>query len=313
MKKIYQISLFALLAATMSGITACTAEQPETDSATGNKRPVTLNIGTRAAAGSAAEWMDGDQVRIASADAPLEAITLGCRVTTSADGATYTWNNIDNSGNNYLMADKTDRFAAYYPVTTDANLTAFALPKLPNGTIDQSTNALLHAADYMTVSSVAATNNQLDLELEHRLCRVTITISGYSPEFAGTSLTFSDDARIASTADGVSVAYATGTGAATVTPSGSAVSVKPLVVTNASGKGLHSFTAIVTPGTYAPGTALLTFTLNGLPMRVDLATATTLAAGTAYAYTLEVAAKELTLTLQPSGLPGWNENNETQL
>ena len=218
-------------------------------------------------------------------------VSIGTRATT--DGDTWTWENNDVIGLNVTGYNGTSSsytltynaqtrswtrseaifvtlpgtITAWYPgdnVTTTA--TSFNIPG------DQSTDAKLCDADYMTYSG-ALNNTTPSVALEHRLCKVAVTISGYE-DYSGTPAVESEVFHSYLTVNYNNDAW-TGTGELT--------SITPFK-TESSADGHHTYQAIVAPASsYSP---FMTLKVNGKDRTVNCNQA--LVSGNAYTFNLTV-------------------------
>lgn len=218
-------------------------------------------------------------------------VSIGTRATT--DGDTWTWENNDVIGLNVTGYNGTSSsytltynaqtrswtrseaiivtlpgtITAWYPgdnVTTTA--TSFNIPG------DQSTDAKLCDADYMTYSG-ALNNTTPSVALEHRLCKVAVTISGYE-DYSGTPAVESEVFRSYLTVNYNNDAW-TGTGVLT--------SITPFK-TESSADGHHTYQAIVAPASYY--SPFMTLKVNGKDRMVNCNQA--LVSGNAYTFNLTV-------------------------
>ena len=209
------------------------------------------------------------------------------KLRTSKNVATYTltdeeWNTADpfvwNGASN-------NEFEAWYPLT--ASYTTFTIPT------DQSSEQLLGAADWMTASSgeIDKPENQtLNLDFQHQLSKVTVTIADWNDEFGGTAQEVSTP-KIYSKGTDIEVVYATD-GPNVTTSDGALTAITPSAVG-------HTYTAIVAPAKYATTDKFITFTVNGQEMTV-LATPSSLneeglQAGLHYLFDLKVGKDAATL------------------
>jgi len=208
------------------------------------------------------------------------------KLRTSKNVATYTltdeeWNTADPFVWNGASKNE---FEAWYPLT--ASYTTFTIPT------DQSSEQLLGAADWMTASSgeIDKPENQtLNLDFQHRLSKVTVTIADWNDEFGGTAQTISSP-KIYTKGTALTATY--GDSGITITATGGDTGIDPLV----SGT---SYTAIVAPAKYATTDKFMTFTVNGQEMTV-LATPSSLneeglQAGLHYLFDLKVGKDAVTL------------------
>ena len=178
-----------------------------------------------------------------------------------------------------------NEFEAWYPLT--ASYTTFTIPT------DQSSEQLLGAADWMTASSgeIDKPENQtLNLDFQHQLSKVTVTIADWNDEFGGTAQEVSTP-KIYSKGTDIEVVYATD-GPNVTTSDGALTAITPSAVG-------HTYTAIVAPAKYATTDKFMTFTVNGQEMTV-LATPSSLneeglQAGLHYLFDLKVGKDAVTL------------------
>lgn len=209
------------------------------------------------------------------------------KLRTSKNVATYTltdeeWNTADPFVWNGASKNE---FEAWYPLT--ASYTTFTIPT------DQSSEQLLGAADWMTASSgeIDKPENQtLNLDFQHQLSKVTVTIADWNDEFGGTAQEVSTP-KIYSKGTDIEVVYATD-GPNVTTSDGALTAIMPSAVG-------HTYTAIVAPAKYATTDKFMTFTVNGQEMTV-LATPSSLneeglQAGLHYLFDLKVGKDAVTL------------------
>lgn len=241
-------------------------------------------------------------------------VSISTRATT--DGDTWTWQNGD-AINLYVMGygstSPTTRTLTYingaswttFNVTLPATVEACypATATLTSFTIPTNQSAGIAEADYMTTASSQQLNGtNLSLALEHRLCKVIVTINdynGYTDTPTVTNERFSSYPTISYSDGGW-----TGTGNITnnITP----------VKTESSADGKHTYQTIVAPASsYEP---FMTLTVNGKSRTVNCDQS--LVSGNAYTFTLTVSNNELTLTPADTflGGSGWGaENDEVQI
>ena len=209
------------------------------------------------------------------------------KLRTSKNVATYIltdeeWNTADPFVWNGASKNE---FEAWYPLT--ASYTTFTIPT------DQSSEQLLGAADWMTASSgeIDKPENQtLNLDFQHQLSKVTVTIADWNDEFGGTAQEVSTP-KIYSKGTDIEVVYATD-GPNVTTSDGALTAITPSAVG-------HTYTAIVAPAKYATTDKFMTFTVNGQEMTV-LATPSSLneeglQAGLHYLFDLKVGKDAVTL------------------
>ena len=235
---------------------ACSSEE-DSPVPSGEPQEVQVSIGTRATTdGTTWTWQSGDEVGLQ---------VTGYDNTTNTYTLSYTgsaW-----YGNSGISAILPGTITVWYPgdnVTTTA--TSFNIPG------DQSTDAKLCDADYMTYSG-ALNNTTPSVALEHRLCKVAVTISGYE-DYSGTPAVESEVFRSYLTVNYNNDAW-TGTGELT--------SITPFK-TESSADGHHTYQAIVAPASsYSP---FMTLKVNGKDRTVNCNQA--LVSGNAYTFNLTV-------------------------
>ncbi len=122
-------------------------------------------------------------------------------------------------------------FKAYYPATTGTSMTSFSLPD------DQSTEATIALADYMTRQQTRNNENGTDisLNLERKTARVIVRIAGFTDQYFDDQKTVSN-VRIYSQASGIEDGN----------PTGSSTEIQPYAQGN-GGTG-STYTALVVPG-----------------------------------------------------------------
>jgi len=210
------------------------------------------------------------------------------KLRTSKNVATYTLTDEDwNTADAFVWngASKNE-FEAWYPVTDGTSFDTFTLPN------EQNTSPLLGAADWMTASSgkIDKPEDQtLNLDFQHQLSKVTVTIADWNDEFGGTAQTISSP-KIYTKGTALTATY--DDSGVTITATGGDTGIDPLV----SGT---SYTAIVAPAKYANTDKFMTFTVNGQEMTV-LATPSSLneeglQAGLHYLFDLKVGKDAVTL------------------
>ena len=193
---------------------------------------------------------------------------------TSKNEATYT----TTDGTNWTTTDamvwnssSKNKFQAWYPVADYSSYDTFTIPT------DQSDATKLASADWMTASTGEIDkpgNGVLDLSFQHRLAKVTVTVSEFTSQYAE-GATLSGATIYSLTADNVSVENADN-------------GVTPYQEGN-------SVTAIVCPGKYNADATLMEINVkdeNGnytlaVPVN-DYLVNTGLAAGSHYTFSLKV-------------------------
>ena len=272
------LKYIALAALTIS-FAACTQDEDFIPRGDGDAVKITATIGklqTRVSYDERNTTFDeNDQIKVVN------------KLRTSKNVATYTltdeeWNTADPFVWNGASKNE---FEAWYPLT--ASYTTFTIPT------DQSSEQLLGAADWMTASSgeIDKPENQtLNLDFQHQLSKVTVTIADWNDEFGGTAQEVSTP-KIYSKGTDIEVVYATD-GPNVTTSDGALTAITPSAVG-------HTYTAIVAPAKYATTDKFMTFTVNGQEMTV-LATPSSLneeglQAGLHYLFDLKVGKDAVTL------------------
>ena len=203
-----------------------------------------------------------------------DAIKVVNLMRTSKNEATYT----TADGTNWTTTDamvwnssSKNKFQAWYPVADYSSYDTFTIPT------DQSDATKLASADWMTASTGEIDkpgNGVLDLSFQHRLAKVTVTVSEFTSQYAE-GATLSGATIYSLTADNVSVENADN-------------GVTPYQEGN-------SVTAIVCPGKYNADATLMEINVkdeNGdytlaVPVN-DYLVNTGLAAGSHYTFSLKV-------------------------
>ena len=270
---------YIALAALTISFAACTQDEDFIPRGDGDAVKITASIGalqTRVSydAERNTTFDEGDQIKVEN------------KLRTSKNVATYTLTDEDwNTADAFVWngASKNE-FEAWYPLT--ASYTTFTIPT------DQSSEQLLGAADWMTASSgeIDKPENQtLNLDFQHQLSKVTVTIADWNDEFGGTAQEVSTP-KIYSKGTDIEVVYATD-GPNVTTSDGALTAITPSAVG-------HTYTAIVAPAKYATTDKLMTFTVDGQEMTV-LATTPKLTnglnAGLHYSFNLMVGKDAVTL------------------
>ena len=166
----------------------------------------------------------GDQIAVSTND--QEAVIFQC---TSTDDQTWT----EAVPNKFLLwTQPTLTFSAYYPATTGTSMTAFNVPT------DQSSVDKIALADYMTRQQVISRpegGSDIQMQLERKMARVIVRISGFGSQYPDDQKTVSN-VRIYSEASGI----------ADGNPTGSSTEIQPYAQGN-GGQG-STYTALVVPG-----------------------------------------------------------------
>lgn len=170
------------------------------------------------------QFNQGDQIAVSTND--QEAVLFQC---TSTDNQTWTE---AVAGKFLLWTQNTLTFSAYYPVTTGTSMTAFTLPT------DQSSVEKIALADYMTRQQVISRpegGSDIQMQLERKMARVIVRISGFGSQY-------DDDEK---TVSNVSI-YSEASGIADGNGTGSSTAIQPYAQGN-GGQG-STYTALVVPG-----------------------------------------------------------------
>ena len=170
------------------------------------------------------EFNAGDQIAVSTND--QEAVLFQC---TSTENQTWT----EAVPNKFLLwTQNMLTFSAYYPATTGTSMTAFTVPT------DQSSVDKIALADYMTRQQVISRpegGSNIQMQLERKMARVIVRISGFGSQYDDDEKTVSN-VRIYSEASGI----ADGNG------TGSSTAIQPYAQGN-GGQG-STYTALVVPG-----------------------------------------------------------------
>ena len=166
----------------------------------------------------------GDQIAVSTND--QEAVLFQC---TSTENQTWT----EAAPNKFLLwTQKTLTFSAYYPATTGTSMTTFTVPA------DQSSVEKIALADYMTRQQVISRpegGSDIQMQLERKMARVIVRISGFGSQY-------DDDEK---TVSNVSI-YSEASGIADGNPEGSSTEIQPYAQGD-GGQG-STYTALVVPG-----------------------------------------------------------------
>ena len=170
------------------------------------------------------QFNQGDQIAVSTND--QEAVLFQC---TSTENQTWTE---AVAGKFLLWTQPMLTFSAYYPVTTGTSMTTFTVPT------DQSSVAKIALADYMTRQQVISRpegGSNIQMQLERKMARVIVRISGFGSQY-------DDDEK---TVSNVSI-YSEASGIADGNPTGSSTEIQPYAQGN-GGQG-STYTALVVPG-----------------------------------------------------------------
>lgn len=170
------------------------------------------------------QFNQGDQISVSTND--QEAVLFQC---TSTENQTWTET---VAGKFLLWTQPMLTFSAYYPVTTGTSMTAFTLPA------DQSSVEKIALADYMTRQQVISRpegGSDIQMQLERKMARVIVRISGFGSQYFDDQKTVSN-VRIYSEASGIEDGN----------PTGSSTEIQPYAQGD-GGQG-STYTALVVPG-----------------------------------------------------------------
>lgn len=170
------------------------------------------------------QFNQGDQISVSTND--QEAVLFQC---TSTENQTWTET---VAGKFLLWTQPMLTFSAYYPVTTGTSMTAFTVPT------DQSSVEKIALADYMTRQQVISRpegGSNIQMQLERKMARVIVRISGFGSQY-------DDDEK---TVSNVSI-YSEASGIADGNPTGSSTEIQPYAQGD-GGQG-STYTALVVPG-----------------------------------------------------------------
>ena len=224
-----------MAALALMGILASCQSDDETVSLTRPNNAVSVNFSVGSLQGTTRsnaaatddtqrEFNQGDQISVSTND--QEAVLFQC---TSTENQTWT----EAVTNKFLLwTQPMLTFSAYYPVTTGTSMTAFTLPG------DQSTEAKIALADYMTRQQVISRpegGSDIQMQLERKMARVIVRISGFGSQYFDDQKTVSN-VRIYSEASGI----------ADGNPTGSSTEIQPYAQGD-GGQG-STYTALVVPG-----------------------------------------------------------------
>ncbi|WP_278989882.1 fimbrillin family protein [Segatella bryantii] len=232
MKATKYLSMAALA---LMGILASCQSDDETVSLTRPNNAVSVNFSVGSLQGTTRsnaaatddtqrEFNQGDQISVSTND--QEAVLFQC---TSTENQTWT----EATANKFLLWTQSQlTFSAYYPVTTGTSMTGFTLPT------DQSSVDKIALADYMTRQQVISRpegGSDIQMQLERKMARVIVRISGFGTQYFDDQKTVSN-VRIYSEASGIEDGN----------PTGSSAEITPYAPGN-GGQG-STYTALVVPG-----------------------------------------------------------------
>lgn len=254
-------------------------------------------------AGTGDTWETGDLISVANTS--TGAVTGKDKAVYKYNGGTW-----EPSGADYMVwADDVNTFEAYYPVVegkTDS-YTQFELPADQSSSNPTETN-YIGRADYMTAAASQSKSDALNLTFKHHLAKVTVKISGYGNQYATQKPVFQAPTFTVPT----TTTEVTGK---TLTVAGNGTTVTGLFSEDASGKGEHSFTAVLVPGNYAADDTFVQLNMeDGTPLTVlaNVQQLTTgLESGKAYTFNVTVGKDCATInnvTVENWGTNGWTES-----
>lgn len=305
MMKKYNYLMATLLAA---GLAACSNQDEDLLSAyqqDSDAVRVTATIAdiaeTRAnTAASGDAWDDGDQICVTNTTAG--AIS-------SKSKATYQYNRNDNTWQpteqRYIVwADGANSFQAYYPAADYASYTSFVLPADQSGSTPTDAN-YIGKADWMLAEKtdiVKPADGKLNLNFEHQLAKVTVTINGYGEQY--------ETIKPSITAPKFTVP--TSQTSSAISMENSATTVTALTQADNT-DAHHSYIVVLPPGKYTTGETFLTLTIDGTKYPVkatgDVLTNTGLQAGKAYVFSLTVGKNAM--NLGTVSVNNWNNTDWT--
>ena len=238
MKATKYLSLAAL--ALMGTLASCQSDDDFTVARPDNAVSVNFSVGslqgtTRSNAiatdDTQRQFNQGDQISVSTND--QEAVLFQC---TSTENQTWT----EAVPNKFLLwTQNMLTFSAYYPATIGTSMTTFTVPT------DQSSVEKIALADYMTRQQVISRpegGSDINLQLERKMARVIVRISGFGNQYFDDQKTVSN-VRIYSEASGI----------ADGNPTGSSTEIQPYAQGSyddwSEGWRQNStFTALVVPG-----------------------------------------------------------------
>ena len=255
-------------------------------------------------AGTGDAWEDGDLISVANTS--TGAVTGKDKAVYKYNGSTWV-----PEGTDYIVwsDDVENTFEAYYPVVegkTDS-YTQFELPTNQSSNTPGAAN-YIGRADYMTAAASQSKSAALNLTFKHHLPKVTVKISGYGDQYETVKPTFQDPTftvpTTTTTVDGK-----------TLTVAGNGTTVTGLFSEDTSGKGEHSFTAVLVPGNYAADDTFVQLNIQGgtpLTVKANVQQLTTgLESGKAYTFNVTVGKNGATInsvTVGDWGTGGWTES-----
>ncbi|MDV3122481.1 fimbrillin family protein [Segatella copri] len=224
--------LFMAALALMGVLASCQSDDDFTVTRPANAVGINVSVGSLQTTRSNAiatddtqrQFNQGDQISVSTND--QEAVIFQC---TSTENQTWTET---VAGKFLLWTQPMLTFSAYYPVTTGTSMTAFTVPT------DQSSVDKIALADYMTRQQVISrpeSGSDIQMQLERKMARVIVRISGFGSQY-------DDDEK---TVSNVSI-YSEASGIADGNPTGSSTEIQPYAQGD-GGQG-STYTALVVPG-----------------------------------------------------------------
>ena len=224
--------LFMAALALMGALASCQSDDDFTVTRPANAVGINVSVGSLQTTRSNAiatddtqrQFNQGDQISVSTND--QEAVIFQC---TSTENQTWTETVADKF---LLWTQPMLTFSAYYPVTTGTSMTAFTVPT------DQSSVDKIALADYMTRQQVISrpeSGSDIQMQLERKMARVIVRISGFGSQY-------DDDEK---TVSNVSI-YSEASGIADGNPTGSSTEIQPYAQGD-GGQG-STYTALVVPG-----------------------------------------------------------------
>lgn len=247
--------------------------------------PTLSGLQTRAnTEGNGDSWTDGDRIKVVN---DTQGVSPDKKVAYyTYNGTTWSLTDADGTPSEtaYLVwANGDNTFQAWYPAT--AAFDAFTLPAV------QNTEVLLRSADWMTAAPAPLAkpdDKTLPLTFGHVLAKVTVTISGFNSQFAGTDVVSAPKFKLAGSEllNGVTIA-------------GSATKIEALLSADAALSNSPTITAVLCPGKYTADTEFMTLTVGSTNLTVkvpDLLVNTGLETGKAYTFNLTVGKDKVEVT-----------------
>ena len=193
----------------------------------------------------ATTFTEGDQIRVNNLKRDAKNIAT---YKLDADGKTWT---IADGALVWNGGTTTNQFQAWYPANENASYVSFEL------STDQSSDALLAAADWMTASTdemAKPTDGTINLAFQHLLTMVTIRVSAWGTEYLATEQSISD-VKIHT----ITTSIGKDSEGKAVNNDISSTGITPL---HKKVSGIDSYTAIVCPYVYAGNDRVMTLTVN---------------------------------------------------